>query len=285
MRKFTVEKKRILSDNKPMTIYILKPTLQAKRREETPGLLWIHGGGYITGMAKMFYMSRALDLVVKYGAVVVTPEYRLSFQAPYPAALRDCYAALRYMKAHHEELGFSPERIMVGGESAGGGLTAAVCMYARDRKEINIAFQLPLYPMLDDRDTPSSVDNHAPVWNTRWNHIGWNAYLGALRHREAPVYAAPARQTDYTGLPPAYTFVGDRDPFYSETLTYIENLRKAGIPAKVDIYPGGVHAFDMLLPHKKISKLAIAAFEENFVYAAAHYTAPQPEMLQTVAAV
>ena len=195
-----------------------------------------------------------MALVKKFGAVVVAPEYRLSKEAPYPAALLDCYAALKYIKNNGAELRINTSQIMVGGESAGGGLAAAVCMYARDKGEVNIAFQMPLYPMLDDRDTPSSQNNHAPVWNTKRNHIGWKAYLGEFWKKEVPAYAAPARQTDYSNLPPAYTFVGDIEPFYWETLTYIENLKKAGVEAKADVYPNCFHAFDMLLPTKKISR-------------------------------
>ena len=240
-----------------------------------PGILWIHGGGYVTGMARMIYMSRALPLVWKYGAVVVTLEYRLAGEAPYPAALEDCYAALLYLKEHAEELGIDSGRIMVGGESAGGGLTAALCMLARDRDEVRIAFQMPLYPMMDDRDTPSSCDHHGLVWNTRLNHMGWSAYLGRLRGREVPVYAAPARQTDYAGLPPAYTFVGTREPFFCETVEYIDHLRAAGAEAKLDIYETGVHAFDMLLPFRRISRKAAEKFEKNYLYAAEHYRAEQ----------
>lgn len=211
-RYYTSEKRQIPSAGRDICLYIFRPTRNRKPRGQTPGILWIHGGGYVTGMAKMIYISRAISLVKKYGAVAVTPEYRLA------------------------------------GESAGGGLTAAVCMYARDRGEISIAFQMPLYPMLDDRDTDSSRDNRAPVWNTKRNHRGWKAYLGELYGKEVPPYAAPARQTDYTNLPPAYTFVGDIEPFYCETLAYVEHLRRAGVPAKADVYPRCFHAFDMLLP-------------------------------------
>lgn len=227
-------------------------------------------------MAGMVFMSRAKRLVTAYGAVVVSPEYRLAGKAPYPAALEDCYAALLYLKAHAEELGCAADRIMVGGESAGGGLTAALCMLARDRGEVNIAFQMPLYPMLDDRDTDSSKDNHGISWNTRRNHAAWRLYLRAVEG-EIPSYASPARQTDYSNLPPAYTFVGNREPFYCETMTYIENLRKAGVPARVDVYPTGFHAFDMLLPFRRISRQAIEAFEKQYVYAAEHDRAVQRE--------
>ena len=164
---------------------------------------------------------------------------------------------------------------MVGGESAGGGLAAALCMAARDRGEIRIAFQMPLYPMIDDRDTESSRDNHAPVWSTKHSHRGWKAYLGPLWGKDVPPYAAPARQTDYEGLPPAYTFVGDREPFYCETLTYIENLRKAGVEAEVDVYHNWFHAYDILLPFSRMSRQAIAVFEERYLEAAEKYFAEQ----------
>lgn len=272
---YTVEKTKIPSTGRNIKILILRPTKHAKPQAETPGILWIHGGGYVTGMAEMIYISRAIDLVKKYGAVVVTPEYRLSGEAPYPAALEDCYAALKYLKNHAGELGVNSSRIMVGGESAGGGLTIAVCMYARDKGEVNIAYQMPLYPMIDDRDTESSRDNHAPVWNTKRNHMGWKAYLGELAGKEVPPYAAPARQTDYSNLPPAYTFVGDIEPFYCETLAYIENLQKAGVEAKVDVYPNCFHAFDMLTPFRKVSKKAIAEFEKQYLYAMENYFAEQ----------
>lgn len=274
---YKVQKTTVKSAGKEIKLLILKPTKNRRPREETSGILWIHGGGYITGMAEMVYISRAMALVKKFGAVVVAPEYRLSKEAPYPAALLDCYAALKYIKNNGAELGINTSQIMVGGESAGGGLAAAVCMYARDKGEVNIAFQMPLYPMLDDRDTPSSQNNHAPVWNTKRNHIGWKAYLGEFWKKEVPAYAAPARQTDYSNLPPAYTFVGDIEPFYWETLTYIENLKKAGVEAKADVYPNCFHAFDMLLPTKKISRKAIAEFEKNYLYAAKHYFAEQKD--------
>lgn len=231
-----------------------------------PAVLWIHGGGYATGMAGMVYMSRAMALVKKHGAVVVSPEYRLAGKAPWPAALDDCYEALLWLKEHAAALGCDERMLMVGGESAGGGLTAALCLYARDRGEVPIAFQMPLYPMLDDRDTPSSCDNHGISWNTRRNHAAWKLYLRGVQGEPSP-YAAPARARDYAGLPPAYTFVGDREAFYCETLAFVENLQNAGVPAQVDVYPTGFHAFDMLLPWRKISKQAAAAFETAFAAA------------------
>ena len=273
MKKYTVEKRKIPSTGRDIKILIFRPTMAKKEPAQTPGVLWIHGGGYATGMAEMAYFSRPLALVKKYGAVVVCVDYRLSVEAPYPAALEDCHSALCWMKEHAAEQGINDSQIMVGGESAGGGLTAALCMCARDKGSVNIAYQMPLYPMLDDRDTESSRDNHAPIWNTKRNHAAWKLYLKGLD--DISPYAAPARQTDYSNLPPAYTFVGDIEPFYCETLTYIGNLKAAGVEASVDVYPNWFHAYDMFFPFKAMAKQAIAKFEEQFCYAAEHYFAPQ----------
>lgn len=266
-RSYTV--KRIKIGN--MSALLLLPAQKAKT-----AVLWIHGGGYATGMAGMVYMSRALPLVKKYGAAVLAPEYRLSGKAPYPAALEDCYAALLYLKAHAKDWGCRENQIMVGGESAGGGLTAALCMYARDQGPVKIAFQMPLYPMLDDRDTESSRDNHGISWNTRRNHAAWKQYLRGISGDPSP-YAVPARQEDFSDLPPAYTFVGDREAFYCETLKYIEDLNKAGVPAHVDVYKTGFHAFDILLPFRYISKQAAEKFETQFLYAQENYFATQED--------
>lgn len=245
--------------------------------EPVPGMLWIHGGGYISGMAEMVYVSRGADAARRYGAVVVSPEYRLAKEAPYPAALEDCYAALVYLKDHAGELGVRTDQIMVGGESAGGGLAAAVCMAARDRGEVNVCYQMPLYPMLDCRDTESSRDNHGLVWNTARNHHGWRTYLGSLWGGDVPPYASPSRQTDYSGLPPCYTFVCKGEPFYTETVEFVRNLQQAGVEATVDVYPGDVHAFDMFLAWTPPGRQARSAFRQHYQYAAAHYFAPQKE--------
>ena len=200
---YTVNKVKINSTGGKIDLLILRPSTNARSKAKTPGILWIHGGGYVTGMAGMIYMSRAIHLVKKYGAVLVVPNYRLSWKYPYPAALEDCYASLKYLKQHADEFGVNSSQIMVGGESAGGGLTVALCMYARDKKEVNIAYQMPLYPMIDDRYTETSRDNHAPVWNTKKNDKAWKMYLRGISSEKTPIYAAPARQIDYSNLPPA----------------------------------------------------------------------------------
>ncbi len=182
------------------------------------------------------------------------------------------------MKTHAAQLGVRGDQIMVGDESADGGLTAALCMYEKDIGGMHIAFQMPLYPMLDNEDTETSRNNHAPVWNTRRNHYGWARYLRGIREELIPAYAAPARHADYAGLPPAYTFVSTAEPFYAETLTYIENLKQTGVAASVDVYPGLFHAFDMLLLFLKASRRVAATFEYHFEQAVHCFFAAQSDM-------
>ena len=230
--------------------------LRSVKKPRIPvSVLWIHGGGYITGMKEMVYMSRAMDLVKHYGVSVYSPGYRLAWQKPYPAAADDCFQVLEYISRQNDT-------IVVGGESAGGGLAIAVCMMARDRG-IPVACQLPLYPMISSLDTETSKDNHGKVWNTRRNHFGWRLYLRKDAGKAVSPYAAPANQTDYRNLPPCYTFVGDGEPFYAETLAYVENLKAAGIDARVDVYHTDMHAFDML-KDDDLSREAIETFDLQF---------------------
>lgn len=250
--------------------------LEAK--ENVPGILWMHGGGYALGIPEQdegFIRS----FVEKRGCVVVAPDYCLSTQAPYPAALEDCYAALLWLKGHAAELNVRPDRLMVGGESAGGGLAAALAIYARDRNEVAIAFQMPLYPMLDDRMiTVSTRDNDAPVWNTKSNVNAWKLYLGALYGREdVPTYAAPSRLENFSGLPPAFTYVGGIEPFCDETVQYMERLKAAGVQAEYHVFEGCYHGFDILAKRSAPARQARALLMESFDRAVACCFARQPQ--------
>lgn len=253
-KELVVEKKRIAR----VPTLILRP---AHRPQVPVSVLWIHGGGYVTGMKEMVYMSRGADLVKKFGVTLYSPGYRLAWQKPYPAAVDDCFQVL-------EALNQLAEPIIVGGESAGGGLAAAVCMMARDRG-IPVAYQFPLYPMISNLDTESSKDNHGKVWNTRRNHLGWRLYLRGDAGKRVSAYAAPANQTDYRELPPCYTFVGDGEPFFTETLQYVEHLRAAGVEADVDVYHTDMHAFDMM-KDDELSREAVRQFERHFEQALIH---------------
>ncbi len=246
-------------------------------QKNVPGLLWLHSGGYAMGVPEQeeHFIAR---FIKSSACVVVSPDYRLSMDAPYPAALTDSYAALLWLKNHGSKYGMRDDQIMVGGGSAGGGLAAAVSLYARDKNEVAIAFQMPLYPMLDDRmDTQSATDNDAPLWNSKSNHVAWRLYLGALLGKEdVPEYAAPSRSRDLTGLPPACSFVGSIDPFHDEMIDYLERLRAAGTFVNYKVFDGCFHGFDVLCAGTKIGREARDFLMTCFRYAVEHYFAAQP---------
>ncbi|MDO4536109.1 MAG: alpha/beta hydrolase [Clostridium perfringens] len=259
-------------DGSKLKIYIYKPI---EEKKNVPGVLWIHGGGYAMGAPKK-RIPTFKNLIDESNCIIVAPDYRLSLEAPYPAALNDCYEALLWLKENAKELGVRDDQIMVGGESAGGGLTAALSLYSRDKGEVNIAFQMPLYPMIDDRMTSESArDNNAPVWNSSLNEWGWKLYLSDLYGKDVPPYAAASRATDYRNLPPTVTFVGDLEPFKDETITYVKNLREAGVPVAFEMYNGAYHCFDEVCPDAEISKKSMNFFMEAFKYAVNNYFAKQ----------
>lgn len=246
------------------------------RKVNVPGLLWIHGGGYAITMPEqdIHYID---NIVSEFGFVVVSPDYRSSTDFPYPAALDDCYSAILWMKNHAKEYNIRDDQLFVGGDSAGGGLTIALALLARDKKEVSIAFHLPIFPMIDDRMiTNSSQNNDAPVWNTKSNIAAWKLYLGKLYGTDnVPKYAAPAREVDYSNLPPALTYVGTIDPFYDETIQYINNLKAEGIETFLKTYEGCFHGFD-IFPFISMSKDANKFLLEGFRYAMNNYFKKQP---------
>ncbi len=229
----------------------------ADKAADRPGILYIHGGGYIVGTPETTDFS-CIHMVQEIGCVVVSVDYRLAPETPYPGPLEDCYAALKWFAENAAELGVDKSRIAVAGGSAGGGLTAALCLLARDRKGPAIVFQAPLYPMIDDRNiTPSSHEFlDSRFWNRAKNEFGWEAYLGPLYKREnVPYYAAPARAADLSGLPPVYTCVGELDLFRDETIEYCTRLMQASVSVELHVYPGCYHGFDMYL-HTEVGRRA-----------------------------
>lgn len=260
-------------DGSDLRILVVRTRNQSAFRPGAAGLLWIHGGGYAMGIPETDHIF--VDMFCTEGECIsVMPDYTRSMDSPYPAAVDDCVTALYWMADHAEELGIDPGRIFVGGDSAGGGLTAATCLRARDEGRVNVAFQMPLYPMLDDRDTESNSDNDAPVWNTRSNRIAWDIYLAGKRGAEdVPYYAAPARAEDLKGMPPAATFVGGIDPFLSETREYINKLRRAGVPAFYREFPGCFHAFDVAALISRPAREAREFIKGAFRYALDNYRA------------
>lgn len=214
----------------------------------------IHGGGYVIGSftmddAKFDAWCQRFDIVG------VSVEYRLSPETPYPGPLEDCYAGLRWTYEHAEEIGVDPNRIGITGVSAGGGLCAALALMARDRGEVPVQFQLLDCPMLDDRQiTASSQLDGLMIWSRESNTFGWKSYLGSLYGTDdVPPYAAPARATDLSGLPPAYLCVGGADGFRDEDVSYALALYAAGVDAELHVYPGAPHGVG-LFAHTELAQ-------------------------------
>lgn len=241
-------------------------------KENAPVVLWMHGGGYGLGIPEMnekFY-KRMID---ETGVVIIAPDYTLSFEKPYPAAIDDCYLALKWIKHNANELGINKNQIMIGGESAGGGLTAALSLMARDKKEVNISFQMPLYPMIDDRMIfPSTLDNNDPVWDSKSNQVAWKTYLGELFGTDdVPTYASAMREIDFSDLPPTITYVGSLEVFKDETLEYVDRLLKAEIEVYFQLYEGCYHSFDMLNSNTVIANEAFTFLFTTLNYAIQNY--------------
>ncbi len=264
------------ADGSRLRLVVAKPLVP---QENVPGVLWIHGGGYAFGNPEG-EMKLFGQLIEQCDGVVVAPDYRLSLEVPYPAALDDCYAALLWLRDNAGRLGVRDDQLAVCGGSAGGGLTAAVTLYARDKGEVAVAFQMPLFPMIDDRSiTESARENNVPVWDAVTNVSAWKIYLGALYGTEdVPAYAAPSRANDFSGLPPTLTYVGDLDTFHDETVDYVERLRAAGVPVEFKIFPGCYHGWEAFVPKARISGEVVQFRNRWFRQAVATYFAAQPKV-------
>lgn len=209
-----------------------------------PGLLYIHGGGFVIGSVDWFDTGTQ-ELVDNVDIVVVAVEYRLAPEHPYPVPLEDCYTALVWMASHAEELGIDLSRLGVSGESAGGGLAAGLALLARDRGGPALSFQHLGIPEIDDRlDTPSMTEYiDTPLWNRPKAVYSWASYLGDIKPGSAdvPIYAAPARATDLSGLPPAVVTASQFDPLRDEDISYAQRLMQAGVLVELRHYPGTFH--------------------------------------------
>jgi acetyl esterase/lipase len=216
--------------------------------DDLPGILYIHGGGFCIGDAASEQRGAVL-LARRLGAVVVNVDYRLAPEHPHPAPVTDCYAALQYLAGLD---GVDTSRLVVHGNSAGGGLAAAVALMARDRGGPALCFQSLGIPVLDDRlDTPSMTTfTDTPLWSRKQAVKSWEYYLG---DGLADQYAAPARAEDLTGLPPAYVVTGELDPLRDEGLTYAMRLLAAGVSTEVHNYPGAVHG-SSIVPASRLAK-------------------------------
>jgi acetyl esterase/lipase len=226
-----------------------------------PGIFHTHGGGMIIG-DRFVGLGQILPWIIEHDAVAVTVEYRLAPEFPDPYPVEDCYAGLVWTADHAAELGIDPDRLIIAGASAGGGLAAGTALLARDRSGPALAGQVLIYPMLDDRDATVSTAqiDGVGVWDRTSNLTGWTALLGARRGTEdVSIYAAPARATDLSGLPPAFIDCGSVEVFRDEDVQYATALWHAGVQAELHVWPGGFHGFDLMAPHTAIAQAMTAA--------------------------
>jgi len=220
-----------------------------------PGIYHIHGGGMILGN-RFQGVQGFLPYVASHGAVIVSVEYRLAPEFPDPVPVEDCYAGLVWTAEHATELGIDPSRLIVGGASAGGGLSAGVTLLARDRRGPALRASLLIYPMLDDRN--ETISSHQiqgiGVWDRTSNDTGWDALLGERRGTDAvSVYASPSRADDLSGLPPTFIDVGSAEVFRDEDVAYASGIWAAGGECELHVWPGGFHGFDGFAPQAQLS--------------------------------
>lgn len=238
-----------------LTVLILRP------RELTapvPVIYSIHGGGMMVGN-RYTELPRLVSMAEDLGIVVISPEYRLAPEHPYPAGVEDCFAGLCWAAEH------VGDTILVMGGSAGGGLAAAVAMLARDRGGPALVGQALLCPMIDDRNDSPSTLQYADLgmWTRASNALGWSCLLGSQRRTvpdyAVPDYAAPARAAELGGLPPAYIEVGEAEIFRDEDVAYCAGLWRAGVSAELHVWARAYHGFDLYAPGSEVTAAALAA--------------------------
>ncbi len=225
----------------PIRIYMPK-----NRDKAGPAFINFHAGGFIFGDLEMEH-SRCLLMAAAGGAVSVGVDYRLAPENPFPAGVEDCYTALQWVAANSEELKIDPARIVIGGSSAGGGLTGALALMTRDRSGAKVAFQMLFFPVTDSRCQTNSMKNGTGlyVWDYQNSLEMWNQYIGS-NHQSVSPYAAPALAENFSGLPPAYIVTAEHDPLRDEGINFAMQLMAAGVPVELHNYPGTTHCFDFL---------------------------------------
>ncbi|MFD0296842.1 alpha/beta hydrolase [Streptomyces sp. NPDC127061] len=226
-----------------------------------PAVYFTHGGGMILGDNRNL-IGEMLDWVEELEVVLVSVDYRLAPEHPYPAAIADVYAGLVWVAEHSAAIGVDPDRLVAAGASAGGGLTAAATLLARDRGGPRLAGQLLACPMLDDRNDSLSGLQMAGrgVWDRTSNKTGWTSLLGEARGAaDVSPYAAPARAANLAGLPPLFVDVGSAETFRDEVVAYASRFWLAGGDAELHVWPGGFHGFDAMVPDAALSRAARAA--------------------------
>lgn len=248
MQNVRFEDRRIPGYDNGPDVRVLVYSPGSRTDEPLPAILHIHGGGFVSGNADMSDPN-SRSYAAEMNCIVVSVDYRLSPETQFPGPLEDCYAALLWLHSASGELGSDPDRIMVAGESAGAGLTAALCLLARDRGQVRPCFQYLAEPMLDHRSVDSDHPHVGHIgWTRDHNRFGWASMLGGSAAPVSP-YASPATAEDLTGLPPTFIHIGAIDLFLEESLEYARRLTRAGVPVELHVWPGAYHAFGAINAH------------------------------------
>lgn len=236
----------------PVPVVVCVPV---EARRPVPVLLHLHGGGLVSGDADS-EMPALIALAERVGCAVVSVEYRLAPEHPYPAALEDAMEALRWTSGPDAPAQLDRERIVLTGVSAGAGLAAALALYSRDHGGPRPVGLLLQAPMLDHRSSTTSARQMAGhgSWDRAANEVAWAAYLGDDRDRTVSPYASAALAADLSGLPPVFIDVGSAETFRDECVAFADGIWRAGGDAELHVWPGGTHAFDLMAPWLPISR-------------------------------
>ncbi len=254
---FWVSERTIPSDTggPDIDLLVIRP---ADHSGPLPILYYTHGGGMVMG-DRRFGVADVLPWAAEFGLLVISVEYRLAPEHPYPAGIDDAYAGLSWSIQNAEQLGADPGRVLLAGASSGGGMAAALALMLRDRGTARPLGQLLMYPMLDDRnDLPSTTQmTGIGVWDRTANDTAWKALLGDAPRDAVSPYAAPSRADDLSNLPPTFLETGTAETFRDEIIDYAARLAQAGGDIELHVWPGGFHAFDFWVPTARLSQDAV----------------------------
>jgi acetyl esterase len=249
-----VEDRRIPGAAGEIGVRVYRP----EGRAPLPALVYFHGGGWVIGSLET-HDGACRELANRVGCVVVSVDYRLAPESRYPAAAEDCYAATKWVAGNAQALGVDPARIGIGGDSAGGNLTAVVALMARDRGGPALRHQLLIYPVTDaDFGRPSYRENaEGYLLTTKAMEWFWGHYVPDPAQRAEP-YAAPLRAKDLAGLPPAFVITAEYDPLRDEGEAYAKRLQQAGVPTRLQRYDGAIHGFFAMGLLSEVARTALA---------------------------
>lgn len=240
LKKF-ISKQVFIKDKNSNNKIRVRVYMRKNHNHNCPGIIYLHGGGFVLNYPENSH-GEIKHILNSIDCVVVAPDYTRSIDKPYPAALNDCYQSLLWMKENSDKLGFNKNQIFTMGKSAGGNLAISLSLLARELKQVSIAFQFPISPMLDDRMSSSSMKDHdGPIWNEAQNRFAWDLYLKGIE--DVDIFASPARCKDLSNLPPTSSYIGDLDPFLDETKILFNRLSKFNIENNLKVFNGVYHGF------------------------------------------